>query len=55
MLDEDLARLYGVSVKALNQAVKRNRERFPADFMFREMELSIRRRPQVSISRRRVG
>lgn len=35
MLDEDLARLYGVSVKALNQAVKRNRERFPADFMFR--------------------
>ena len=35
MLDEDLARLYGVSVKALNQAVKRNRERFPGDFMFR--------------------
>jgi hypothetical protein len=35
MLDEDLAALYGVSVKALNQAVKRNRERFPADFMFR--------------------
>jgi hypothetical protein len=27
--------LYGVSVKALNQAVKRNRERFPPDFMFR--------------------
>ena len=35
MLDEDLAALYGVSVKALNQAVKRNHERFPADFMFR--------------------
>jgi ORF6N domain-containing protein len=35
MLDEDLAALYGVSVKALNQAVKRNRERFPSDFMFR--------------------
>ena len=35
MLDEDLAALYGVNVKALNQAVKRNRERFPADFMFR--------------------
>ena len=35
MLDEDLAGLYGVNVKALNQAVKRNRERFPADFMFR--------------------
>lgn len=34
MLDADLAVLYGVSTKALNQAVKRNRERFPADFMF---------------------
>ncbi|HMB79129.1 MAG TPA: ORF6N domain-containing protein [Vicinamibacterales bacterium] len=34
MLDEDLATLYGVSVKTLNQAVKRNRERFPMDFMF---------------------
>jgi len=34
MLDSDLARLYGVSTKVLNQAVKRNRERFPADFMF---------------------
>jgi hypothetical protein len=35
MLDGDLAALYGVSVKALNQSVKRNRDRFPADFMFR--------------------
>jgi hypothetical protein len=35
MLDADLARLYGVPVKALNQAVKRNANRFPADFMFR--------------------
>jgi len=35
MIDEDLAPLYGVPVKALNQAVSRNRERFPADFMFR--------------------
>ena len=35
MLNADLARLYGVEVKALNQAVKRNIERFPADFMFR--------------------
>ena len=34
MLDADLAKLYGVAVKALNQAVKRNAERFPADFMF---------------------
>lgn len=34
MLDFDLAALYGVEVKALNQAVKRNPERFPEDFMF---------------------
>jgi hypothetical protein len=34
MLDRDLARLYGVTTKALNQAVKRNAGRFPADFMF---------------------
>ena len=33
MLDEDLAQLYGVSTKALNQAVRRNRKRFPDDFM----------------------
>jgi hypothetical protein len=31
----DLAEMYGVSTGALNQAVKRNRSRFPADFMFR--------------------
>lgn len=35
MLDFDLAKLYQVETKALNQAVKRNVERFPADFMFR--------------------
>jgi len=34
MLDTDLAALYGVQVKVLNQAVKRNIERFPDDFMF---------------------
>ena len=34
MLDSDLAELYGVSVKVLNQAVKRNISRFPEDFMF---------------------
>lgn len=34
MLDNDLAELYGVETKVLNQAVKRNIERFPADFMF---------------------
>ena len=35
MLDRDLAELYGVETKVLNQAVKRNIERFPEDFMFR--------------------
>ena len=34
MLDFELAALYGVETKVLNQAVKRNLERFPADFMF---------------------
>jgi hypothetical protein len=34
MLDRDLAELYGVPTKALNQAVRRNLKRFPHDFMF---------------------
>ena len=34
MLDKDLATMYGVEVRSLNQAVKRNIERFPSDFMF---------------------
>ena len=34
MLDKDLAALYGVEVRVLNQAVKRNVKRFPEDFMF---------------------
>ena len=34
MLDSDLAALYGVEVKVLNQAVRRNKARFPLDFMF---------------------
>ena len=34
MLDRDLAELYGVSTRVLNQAVKRNIDRFPEDFMF---------------------
>ncbi|MCK9337655.1 MAG: ORF6N domain-containing protein [Arcobacteraceae bacterium] len=34
MIDHDLAELYGVEIKALNQAVKRNEARFPSDFMF---------------------
>ncbi len=35
MLDSDLAELYGVEVRRLNEQVKRNRDRFPIDFMFR--------------------
>lgn len=35
LLDADLSALYGVETKALNQAVRRNLPRFPADFMFR--------------------
>jgi hypothetical protein len=34
LLDEDLAQLYRVTTKAFNQAVKRNLDRFPSDFMF---------------------
>jgi phage regulator Rha-like protein len=34
ILDSDLAKLYGVTTKALNQAIKRNADKFPADFMF---------------------
>jgi hypothetical protein len=35
MFDADLARLYGVTTKALNQAMSRNKARFPEDFAFR--------------------
>ena len=38
MIDMDLAELYGVETKALNQAVKRNKKRFPTDFMFQLTE-----------------
>ena len=34
MLDRDLAKIYGVTTAALNQAMKRNKARFPADFSF---------------------
>jgi ORF6N domain-containing protein len=38
ILDADLAKLYGVETRALNQAVKRNKKRFPCEFMFRLTE-----------------
>lgn len=34
MLDSDIAELYGVSVKRLNEQIKRNQQRFPSDFVF---------------------
>lgn len=71
LLDSDLADLYGVRTKVLNQAVKRNIERFPEDFMFqlnaeewarlREKMESSRKGPPpmrskiVTASRRNVG
>ena len=39
MIDRDLAEMYGVETRTLNQAVKRNFERFPDDFMFQLTEL----------------
>ena len=41
MLDRDLAELYQVQTKALNQAVRRNADRFPADFMFQLSEKEV--------------
>jgi hypothetical protein len=56
MLDSDLAACYGVSVKAFNQAVKRNRDRFPADFMFRLTPREVKiLRSQIVTSRREWG
>ena len=49
MLDADLAEIYGVGTKVLNQAVKRNASRFPQDFMFRltREELAQMNRSQI--------
>lgn len=44
MLDRDLAEMYGVQTKVLNQAVKRNIERFPSDVMF-----------QISVKKPKIG
>ena len=50
MLDRDLAQLYGVETRALNQAVRRNIDRFPEDFMFRLTREEIMRISQFVIS-----
>ena len=44
ILDSDLAKLYGVSTKRLNEQVRRNRDRFPNDFMF---QLTAREKNEV--------
>ena len=50
MLDRDLARLYGVETRVLNQAVSRNMKRFPVDFMFLLTRDEITRMSQIVIS-----
>ena len=52
MLDRDLAELYGVETKRLNQQVKRNIERFPKEFMFQltEEEMNSTSRNELNIS-----
>jgi hypothetical protein len=57
MLDADLAGLYGVPTKALIQAVKRNRGRFPSDFMFQltEQEVAILKSQTVTSSSKGFG
>lgn len=56
LLDADLAGLYGVEVRALNQAVNRNRDRFPGDFFFaltrEESAVLLRSRSQSVILKR---
>ena len=57
MLDVDLAKLYGVTTKALNQAMRRNKRRFPGDFAFRlsREEFDSMRSQIVTTSRDRQG
>ena len=50
MLDSDLAKLYGIATKVLNQAVKRNIDRFPGDFMFSLAREEILRMSQIVTS-----
>ena len=56
MLDEDLALLYGVETKVFNQAVKRNSERFPEEFMFQITDYEFNRlKSQFVTSKQRGG
>ena len=49
MLDSDLASIYGVETKSLNRAVKRNRDRFPKDFVFQVTQ------DESELLRRQIG
>ena len=59
ILDSDLAKIYGVTTKVLNQAIKRNRERFPNDFVFQlklqEIREVMRLRSQIVTSKKGRG
>jgi hypothetical protein len=50
ILDSDLARIYGIETRALNQAVKRNQERFPPEFVFALTPEETRRLSQIVTS-----
>src|SRR5580765_7109775 len=50
LLDRDLSALYGVETRVLNQAVRRNKNRFPADFLFSLSRAEIRNISQFVIS-----
>ncbi len=52
MLDHDLARLYGVTTKRLNEQLRRNRKRFPADFAFR---LTLAEAKEIAASRSQIA
>jgi len=56
MLDSDLAQLYGVTVGRLNEAVKRNEDRFPSDFMFQLTKQEFEHlKSQIAISSSKWG
>jgi phage regulator Rha-like protein len=55
MLDSDLAELYRVETKALNQAIARNPERFPNDFMYRLTEKEFTRLRSQSVTSKKGG
>jgi hypothetical protein len=55
ILDTDLAKIYDVETRALNQAVKRNEDRFPEDFVFELTRQEILRMSQTVISQQKGG